>query len=791
MNKKILLTSILVALSSMSYAEGIDLKSLSPVVVTATRTEINSFDAPAAIDVVDREDIQDSGWGMVLSDSLKRVSGVSALSRNQYAQDPVISLRGFGARSTFGVSGIRLYVDKIPFTMPDGIGQPGNIDFGMVESIEVLKGPFSSMYGNGSGGVVAMKTIAPPKETEVGASFAAGSYGTTKESARLAGTVNGIGYVLNESVFNTGGYRDNSAAHKKQSTAEITFDLLNDAHVTILADYMKMQAQDPLGLAGTGSNLVAFNASKSTGYTGNIYNSNINLYTSPSNTFQSAHSTIFSSYVHNIPNVLTDPKSVPVAAIATNTRVYRENTQAGISLDYALNSNNALNLVLYGGHRNNNQFLSTSTAPYFGGEGTTSPRPRGCNTSGSATVGQYCGKDSTISRDFIGLDFNWANSGTLFDHDYKVVSGVAYAYMTDSRKDVGTGNGVINKDIVGTFDSSVSDMNLNRLETDNSFNLDEYVQGQLALNQQLDLHAGVRNIHSMSIFNPTLPFKGTTNFPKAQSIGYSSMQFDNTTPSIGLVWKVQEATNVYVDYGKGFQTPNSIQMAYSNGTTGLGPNTALSPSTSDNFELGIKSFINPTTRVNAAIFRIVTGNEIEIASGGAYTVYRNITSDTKRNGFEASISSQLPNNFDLYGAYTYMDAKFGGDLASSDSALNPIATITKGNKIPGIARNQFYGEASWSYPVWGFRTAVETIVNSRIYANDTNNAYANGYAIANLRATFEQKFGQWRLSEFARIENIFDRDYIGAVRINDSNGMYYEAGAGRNYMAGVNATYQF
>jgi iron complex outermembrane receptor protein len=559
--------------------------------------------------------------------------------------------------------------------------------------------------------------------------------------------------------------------------------LQNDAHVTILADYMKMQAQDPLGLAGTGSNLVAFDASKSTGYTQNITGlaTPTSLYTPPGG---SINPTRFLPYVNNIPSVSANPKAAPVAAFAANTRVYRENTQIGVSLDYELNANNALNLVFYGGHRNNSQFLSTTTTPYFSGEGT--PRPKGCDVTG--TDSQYCGKNSTISRDFVGLDFSWANSGTLFDHQYKVVSGLTYAYMSDARKDVGTGNGVIQSDV-----TAGREMNLNRLETDNSFNLDEYVQGQLTLNNQLDLHAGIRNVHSMMIFNPTLPNKGgNTSYPKAQWIKYSSTQFDNTTPSIGLVWKVQETTNIYADYGKGFQTPNSIQMAYAYGsgtnTAGLGPNTGLSGSTSDNFELGIKSFINPTTRLNAAIFRVVTANEIEIASGGAYTVYRNITSDTTRNGFEASISSQLVNNFDLYGAYTYMDATFGGNMPNSDL---PSAAITSGNKIPGIAKNQFYGEASWSYPAWGFRTALESLVNSRIYANDTNKAYANGYAIANLRATFEQKVGNWRLSEFARIENIFDRDYIGAVRINDSNGMYYEAGAGWNYMAGVSATYQF
>jgi iron complex outermembrane receptor protein len=234
-------------------------------------------------------------------------------------------------------------------------------------------------------------------------------------------------------------------------------------------------------------------------------------------------------------------------------------------------------------------------------------------------------------------------------------------------------------------------------------------------------------------------------------------------------------------------------MAYSSSPgSGSGPNSSLAGSTSDNFEIGVKSFINETTRVNAAFFRVVTSNEIAIKTGGSYTVYQNIAADTSRNGFEASIDSQLPKNFNLYGAYTYMNAKFDGTFnTSSGFTNNPILPVSAGNKIPGIFKNQLYGELSWQYPSLGLRTAFETIVNSKQYANDFNTAYANGYAISNLKLNFDQKLGNWKLSEFGRIENIFDRNYVSTVRINDSNGEYYEAGAGRNYMAGVSATYQF
>ena len=108
--------------------------NIAPVVVTATRNAVNSFDLPVAIDVVEQKDIQDGQLQITLSESLIRVPGITAQNRTQQAQDPQISSRGFGSRSSFGVRGVRIYVDGIPLTMPDGQGQPGVVDLSAIKS---------------------------------------------------------------------------------------------------------------------------------------------------------------------------------------------------------------------------------------------------------------------------------------------------------------------------------------------------------------------------------------------------------------------------------------------------------------------------------------------------------------------------------------------------------------------------------------------------------------------------------------------------------------------------------
>ena len=240
-------------------------------------------------------------------------------------------------------------------------------------------------------------------------------------------------------------------------------------------------------------------------------------------------------------------------------------------------------------------------------------------------------------------------------------------------------------------------------------------------------------------------------------------------------------------------------MAYDNSALPTGPNLSLKPSTSNNYEMGIKSFLTANTKLNAAVFKVDTKDEIIISANSTYTQYAN-SAKTKREGLELSIDSNLSNNFELYGAYTYLDAVFNQSYPSNIRKISPTipagwisleGTVNSGNKIPGTYKHQIYGEISWRYPQLGFKTALEARANSKVFINDLNTDAAPGYTIANIRAGFEQNYSNWKLNEFTRIENIFDKDYIGSVRVNDSSQRNFEPSAGRNYLLGFSATYQF
>ena len=152
MYKKQIYALIAAILAPQAYAEQSSVTS--PVVITATRTEQNSFDLPVSIDVVDAQTINDSRLMANLSEISPRIPGVVINNRYNSAQELAISSRGFGARSLFGVKGVRVYADGIPLTTPDGQGQLGALSLDTAGQIEFMRGPFSALYGNSSGGVV-------------------------------------------------------------------------------------------------------------------------------------------------------------------------------------------------------------------------------------------------------------------------------------------------------------------------------------------------------------------------------------------------------------------------------------------------------------------------------------------------------------------------------------------------------------------------------------------------------------------------------------------------------------
>jgi iron complex outermembrane receptor protein len=185
-----------------------------------------------------------------LSEALTRVPGLSVLNRQNYAQDLQISSRGFGARSTFGVRGVRLYADGIPLTMPDGQGQASSIDLGSAQRIEVLRGPMSALYGNASGGVIQVFTEDGPPRPEVTLGHAVSRDGFRRESLKLGGETGQLNYMIDASHFETDGFREHSAAQRDQVNAKLKWSLQDQSSVTVVGSYLNMpKVQDPLGLS--------------------------------------------------------------------------------------------------------------------------------------------------------------------------------------------------------------------------------------------------------------------------------------------------------------------------------------------------------------------------------------------------------------------------------------------------------------------------------------------------------------------------------------------------------------
>lgn len=301
--------ALLVALLAPAAAAQESVQVLPEIVVTATRSPQAAFDVPASINAVS---ISADDARIKSSDYLLQVPGTLARDRQNYAQDEQISIRGFGARATFGVRGVRLYTDGIPATMPDGQGQTAHFNIASAERIEVLRGPFSALYGNSSGGVVQLFTAEGATPAQWNVTAGGGSDGA--RLARISGRgVERIGsYSVEASYFGTDGYREHSAAERFLTHARLGFQLGNGGTLTLLANGFDMPlADDPQGLTAA--------------------------------------------------QVQADPRQAAPSAKQFNTRKTVRQDQGGAIYEQAI-GNSQLRLLAYGGQRAVLQYLSVPVA---------------------------------------------------------------------------------------------------------------------------------------------------------------------------------------------------------------------------------------------------------------------------------------------------------------------------------------------------------------------------------------------------------------------------------------------
>src|SRR5690606_31640327 len=223
------------------------LPPLEEIVVTSTRLETTLDQVPAAVSVVSKDDIQLGRQQLGLDESLSRLPGLLMQNRFNFAQDLRVSIRGFGARANFGIRGVKILVDGIPETLPDGQGSVDGIDLGATNQIEVIRGPSSSLYGNASGGVISLTTEPPSSEPFAEVHASAGRYGYQRVQLKAGGSGERVGYLLNASNTQYDGYRELSRFENRQLTGRFNIDLDKDRDLLAVLNLTDQPVSDDPG----------------------------------------------------------------------------------------------------------------------------------------------------------------------------------------------------------------------------------------------------------------------------------------------------------------------------------------------------------------------------------------------------------------------------------------------------------------------------------------------------------------------------------------------------------------
>ena len=671
------------------------------LIVTAAPQAVSELDTPAAVSVVDGEDMRHAAPQVNLSESLGAVPGLQIQNRQNYAQDLQLSIRGFGSRSTFGVRGIRLYVDGIPATMPDGQGQTSNIDIGSIDHVDVLRGPFSALYGNASGGVVNVTTQTGKQPTTIEANSYYGSYGTWHYGMKASGAVGDgthagdVDYTVSTNRFTTHGYRDHSAARKNLGNAKLGVRINDVSKLTLLFNTVDIKANDPGGLTKS-----EMDADRQQSPRGDQYNMR---------------------------------KSV-------------KQTQAGLRYERQLSEQDDLSVMMYAGERQTTQYQSIPYAPQ--------QKP------------SHSGGVIDLDRHYQGIDTRWTHRGELLI-PVTFTTGLNYENMNEKRR--GYENYVMN----GSTPEFGEKGNLRRNERNLMWNLDPYLQTQWQLTEKLTLDAGVR--YSSVWFDSNDHYVTTGNGDSSGDTSYHEW-----LPAGSLKYAITDAWNVYASVGRGFETPTISELSYRSGTAN-GLNLDLKPATNETYEIGSKTRIG-NGLLSAALFQTNTTNEIVTDSNtDSRASYKN-AGKTRRQGAELAIDQQFAENWRAKAAWTWLNATYRTDVCGDGSC--------NGNRIPGIARNM--GFASLGYePENGWYAGADVHYMGDIMANDANTARAPSWTVVGLNTGYKFNLSNWTLDVFGRVDNLFDREYVGSVIVNESNGRYYEPSPGRNYGVGVNVAWRF
>ncbi len=685
-----------------------DAGALSPVVVSAERSGGGVWRGAASVDVVGSDELREGQAQVNLSESLGRVPGLVIRNRQNYAQDLQISVRGYGARATFGVRGVRLFVDGIPASAPDGSGQAANFPLGSADRVEVVRGPMAALYGASSGGALLLYTEDGQQPAQLRMGVVAGSDGLWRASTQVTGQTGtaqapGWSYALDVSGFATDGTRPQSAADR--NTANMKLSRSHEGGRTVLVfNRHSSSALDPQGLSR-----VEFDA---------------------------------------------NPDQTNAGALSFNTRKTVSQTQLGLAFEQSLGGGHKLELMGYGGQRQVVQFQSITT--------------------GAQVPAGSSGGVIDLDRDYWGWNARWRHEGDWQGGRLSLSAGVASDLQSDKRKGyenfVGSTLGVQGK--------------LRRDEVNRAQTLDPYLQAEWRT-QDLTLMGGVRQ--TRTDYASTDAYIVGTNRDDSGSKDYTA-----TLPVIGVRWQWSPSVQAFASIGKGYEIPTLNEVAYrSGGISGF--NTELNAARSTSAELGLRGRADQM-RWSATAFDIRTDDEIVVQNNtGGRTTFQN-AGRTLRQGLELA-GEWRAGPVTLTTAYTWMRANYQDAFLTCTTSGCPNATpqvqVPQGNQIPGLPKQQLFAQAAWDTGWMGSRVTLDARHVGRVMVNDLNTDEAAAHTLVNLGMQFKQERGDWTLKEFVRLDNLSDQKHAGSVIVNDGNGRFFEPGAGRKLLLGLEAQRRF
>ncbi len=680
-----------------------EVQRLDTIFIQATRTDRERLTTPASVYYLNQE--QDNSLNVNLSETLKGVPGLQLNNRENYAQDLQISMRGFGARSSFGVRGVRLYVDGIPATMPDGQGQTSNIDLNSLDHIEVLGGAFSSLYGNSSGGTILTTTREGQGADSIELGHSAGSQNKGQTKLVLQGgseNADEPAYIISSSYFDTDGFRDHSSAHKVLNNAKLTWDLEDGSKINWVNNYVKIAANDPGGLERK--------------------------------------------------DWEANPKQIDSRIQGFNTRKEIEQFQTGLTWNKSINDQHELYGVAYWGQRDVIQYQSISK--FF------------------QSLEKHPGGVIDFDRQFYGADLRWTGRDVL--PNTKLIAGLAVDAMTEDRK------GYLNY-VGNTFGVKGE---LRRDEDNTLWNLDPYLQASYHFAPDWTLDAGLRysNVHFKSEDHYITDVNGDNS---------GKTTYEKLLPSMALSWQILPELMTYVSYAQGFETPTFTEMSYP--ADGSSRTLDLKAAESRTYEMGLKS-ANILGDFTVAVFHTTTQDDIVSAGNdNGRSTFRN-ADKTLREGVELSWNKNIWRDLKAQASYSYIDATFDADIPEILSTSTPVTVlvprVAAGNYIPGIAKNQAFLSLGWK-PESGLHAGLDVRYSDKIYVNDLNSDAAPSYTVAGANVGYHWKMQDWAVNAFARVDNLFDKDYSGSVIVNESNSRFFEPAEGRNWSAGLSVTKEF